>query len=437
MIDWNVHMPTSLRGIANRAQRDPDAVFGDLYRLLNESNLKLCFGELRKSAAPGVDRVTVEAYASDLDANLISLVERLKRKSYRAKLVRRKHIPKGDGKSRSLGIPALEDKLLQRACASILGAIWEGDFLDFSWGYRKGRSAREASLKLRNALQKSRCNWVVEADIKGFFDNLDHNWMERMLRHRINDGAFIRLIRKWMRAGILEEDGKVLHPESGTPQGGIISPVLANIYLHYALDLWVEKRVKKMSRGQVGIIRYADDFVCAFEHEDEARRFLHGLKERLAKFGLELAPEKTRLVRFSRYGGKGNGNFEFLGFAYHWEKSRKGYPMICRRTAAKRLNRSLGKLKDWLKESRHQRLRPLMGALNAKLRGYRNYYGVRGNYRDLNKFFYLMRGLLFKWLNRRSQRGSFGWDGFERMCLYYNLVQPKLIETIEQPRLFH
>jgi len=429
-------MPTSLRGIANRAKREPDAIFGDLYRLLNEDNLKLCFKRLRKTAAAGVDRVTYEAYASELDANISDLVDRLKRKVYHAKLVRRKTIPKGGGKVRHLGIPALEDKLLQRAVADILGAIWEGDFLDCSWGYRPWRAGRAASLELRESLQRGRSHWVVEADITGFFDHLDHDWLERMLRLRINDSALVRLIRKWLRAGILEEDGRVLHPATGTPQGGIISPMLANIYLHYALDLWFEKVVKIRCTGRAGMIRYADDFVCAFEHESEARACLDALRTRLGKFGLELAEEKTRLVRFSKYDDGNNGSFEFLGFAFHWEKSRNGYPVVKRRTSPSRLRQSLRKLTKWLKENRHGPLRVLMKRLNAKLRGYWNYYGVVGNYRSLAKFFYLAKRLLFKWLNRRSQRRSYRWSGFTRMCANLGLASPRITEFVKQPTLF-
>ena len=433
-------MPTSLQGIANRARRDPAAVFGDLYRLLNGDNLKLCFQKLRKDAAPGVDQVTYDEYASNLDENIRVLVERLKRKSYRAKLVRRKLIPKGNGKSRSLGIPALEDKLLQRAVADILAAIHEGKFLDCSWGYRPHRSGREASRELRNALQRGRYNWVVEADIKGYFDHIDHDWLVRMLELHIKDGALTRLIKKWLKAGILEEDGKVLHPATGTPQGGILSPILANIYLHYALDLWFKEVEQRKCRGQAGMIRYADDFVCVFEHEAEARAFLKALELRLKKFGLALSEEKTRLVRFSR-GGNGSGGrksarFEFLGFAFYWGRSRKGYDVVKRGTSPSRLKRSLGNLTEWLREKRHQRQPKLMKQLNAKLRGYLNYYGVIGNSPSLNKFFHLMRRKLFKWLNRRSQRRSYNWEEFSRMCEHYGLVRPKIMEKKKQPDFF-
>jgi RNA-directed DNA polymerase len=301
MQDWKKDMPTSLRGIANRAKRDKKARFRNLYGLLNENNLRWCFYQLRQNAAAGVDKVTFAEYEQNLEDNLRRLVEKLKRKRYRAKLVRRKHIPKSGGKTRALGIPALEDKLLQLACAKILGSIHEEDFMDFSWGYRKGRGGREASRRLADDLHRGRYGWVVEADIKGFFDHLDHDWMIKMLERRVEDRAFLRLVRKWMKAGVLEESGQVLHPATGTPQGGIISPVLANVYLHYVLDLWFEHGVGKGCRGQATIMRYADDFVCAFQYKAEAERFMRELPERLTKFNLSVAPEKTRMLPFSRF----------------------------------------------------------------------------------------------------------------------------------------
>lgn len=435
MTDWNYYMPTSLRGIANRAKRDPKAKVGNLYKLLNKDNLRECFHQLRKNAASGVDGMTVSAYAENLEGNLEDLVNRLKRKTYRAKLVRRKMIPKDGGKTRPLGIPALEDKLLQLACAKILGAIWEDSFLESNWGYRKGRAAREASCDLRERLQRGRCGWVVEADIQGFFDHLDHDWMERMLRHRITDGALIRLIRKWMKAGVLSEEGNVEYPEAGSPQGGIISPILANIYLHYVLDLWFEWEFGKKGKGQVELIRYADDFVCGFEHEEEARRFLDALKSRLETFGLKLAEEKTRLVRFGRHGGSENGRFDFLGFEFYWTKSREGWPVVKRRTSPKRRQRSQKRCREWIKENRHKRLPVLIRELNRKLEGYWNYYGVIGNFEALNTFHYHMRRSLFFWLNRRSQRRSFTWVRFARMCERLNLSRPRIVERRQEPTL--
>lgn len=422
------HMPTSLRGIANRARQNKKARFRNLYRLLNEANLRSCFYQLRRSAAPGMDQVTFDQYEANLDANLAALVERLKGKRYHAKLVRRKYIPKANGKLRPLGIPALEDKLLQKAVAQILEAIYEQDFLDCSWGYRPKRGPREASRVLADRLYRGRANWVVEADIRGFFDNISHAWMLRMLSERVEDGAFLHLIEKWLKAGILEEDGKVVHPATGTPQGGIVSPVLANVYLHYVLDLWFEHRVKKQSRGDVFMMRFADDFVCAFQYQDDAIRFEGQLSGRLEKFGLAVAPEKTRTLPFSRYKPEPNEAFEFLGFAFRWVRRRTGQMGVCRRTSPKKLLASVKAFTEWIKEYRHSRITTLMKALGHKLRGYWNYYGVRGNAVSLTRFYDQCRRLLFKWLNRRSQKRSYTWEGFSRLLETFSIPAPHIVE---------
>jgi group II intron reverse transcriptase/maturase len=319
---------TSLQAIAKKAMENKQHRFGGLYRLMDESNLRVCFYRLRKQAAPGVDGVTFQEYEKNLEDNLQSLVQRLKQKSYHSKLIRRKYIPKGEGKRRPLGIPALEDKLVQLAAAQILMAIYEADFLDCSHGYRLERGAQEASRELSAILTKGKIEFIVEADIKGFFDHIQPEWLVRMLEQRVNDGAFLGLIKKWLRAGILEEDGTIVHPQTGTPQGGIISPVLANVYLHYALDLWFERKVRVANQGESYYIRYADDFVCGFGYRHEAERFLAELPERLKKFGLELAPDKTQMLRFGRNGGPHNGRFDFLGFEFflaeHLERKTAG-----------------------------------------------------------------------------------------------------------------
>jgi len=426
-------MQTSLRGIANRARRDKKARFRDLYRLLNEDNLRDCFYQLRRKAAPGVDRVTFEEYERSLESNLAKLVERLKGKRYRAKLVRRKYIPKGNGKLRPLGIPALEDKLLQMAVAQLLTAIYEQDFLDCSWGYRPKRGPREASRMLADRLHRGLIGWIVEADIRGFFDSISHDWMIRMLKERIKDGAFLRLIEKWLKAGILEESGKVVHPATGTPQGGIVSPVLANIYLHYVLDLWFEHRVRKESRGEVFMMRFADDFVCAFRYWDDAVRFERQLSGRLGKFGLAVAAEKTRTLQFSRCVPEPNKAFEFLGFEFRWVRRRTGKMGVRRRTSPKRLRASVKAFAEWIKEFRYCRITTLMKVVCRKFNGYWNYYGVRGNFDSMSRFYEQCRTLLFKWLNRRSQRRSYTWDGFAAMLRTFNVPPPRIVEQPCQP----
>ncbi len=426
-------MRTSLQAIASRAKENKKRRFRNLYTMLNEENLTDSWKFMNRHAAPGVDRQTVQEYELNLKENIRDLVARLKEKRYRAKLVRRVYIPKGNGKLRPLGLPAIEDKLVQTAVARILSAIYEQDFLSVSYGYRPHRGASGAAGELRRQLQLGRYNYVVEADIKGFFDNIEHEWLIQMLRERIEDEAFIRLIRKWLRAGILETDGKVLHPVTGTPQGGIVSPVLANIYLHYALDLWFEKIVKAHCSGEATLVRYADDWVAAFHTSGDAQRFYRAAGMRLAKFGLTLAPEKTRTIRFSRFWMEKGGSFDFLGFEYRWVISRSGKPFVRRRTSRKKLRASLASLKEWCRENRGIHIRLFMEMMNRKLRGYYNYYGVFGNSKGIYEFYRSAVRIMFSSLNRRSQRRSFSWKTFRLAMDHYKLLRPRTMEDINKP----
>jgi RNA-directed DNA polymerase len=417
---------TSLLGIAKKARSDKRYQFRNLYRELNEEMLRDSWRLLRKDAALGVDRVSAAEYEANLEENIHQLVERLKRKRYRARLVRRHYIPKGEGKWRPLGIPAIEDKLLQMAVKRLLEAIYEQDFLSCSYGYRPRVGALDAADQLRVKLQFGGYHHVVEADIKGFFDNLSHEWLMRMLAERIDDQAILRLIKKWLKAGVLDTDGKVLRPEGGTPQGGIISPILANVYLHYALDLWFERVFQRSCKGAAFLIRYADDFVCSFGQEEDAQRFYGELEERLRKFGLELAAEKTRVIPFSRYR-RGETSFDFLGFEFRWGTDRKGQACLKRRTARKKFCSSVKRVAEWCKKNRHRRVGEQFQRLNAKLRGYYNYYGVRGNYASLNEFFQQVQRLHLKWLNRRSQRQSYNWAGYRALTQHFALIRPHIV----------
>lgn len=418
-------MQTSLLGIAKKAESDKRYRFRNLYRELNEELLRDSWRLLRKDAALGVDRVSAAEYEANLEENIHELVERLKRKSYRARLVRRQYIPKDDGRMRPLGIPATEDKLLQLAVKRLLEAIYEQDFLTCSYGYRPRVGALDAVEQLTVQLQFGGYHHVVEADIKGFFDNLSHEWLMRMLAERIDDQPILRLIKKWLKAGVLDTDGKVLRPEGGTPQGGIISPILANVYLHYALDLWFERVFRRSCRGGAFLHRYADDFVCGFGREEEAQRFYGELEERLRKFGLELAADKTRVIPFSRYRC-GETSFDFLGFEFRWGTDRKGQARLKRRTSRKKFRSSVKRVAEWCKQNRHRRVGEQFQLLNAKLRGYYNYYGVRGNYQSLDQFFYQVRRLHLKWLNRRSQRQSYNWAGYDELIQLFGLARPRL-----------
>ena len=312
--------------------------------------------------------------------------------------------------------------------SQILLAIYEVDFLPCSYGYRLGLSAHDAIKALTDELQFGGHHFVVEADIKGFFDHLRWEWLERMLEQRIADGALLNLIRKWLRAGILEEDGRVIHPQTGTPQGGVVSPVLANIYLHYALDLWFERVVRPRQRGRCWIIRYADDFVVCFEYRHEAEAFEKALKARLAKFGLEVAADKTKTLRFGSNGGPHNGRFDFLGFEFYWEADREGKPRVKRRTATKKWLAGMQRMREWIKTHRHQKLRRTMNTLKAKLRGTWNYYGLIGNFRRLKLFYEATCRTLHKWLNRRSQRQSMTWPAFNRMLARFQVPRPRIVE---------
>ena len=423
--DWQ----TFLRAIAEKAHRDKQHRFGDWYRWLNRDVLRLCFYRLRKDAASGVDRVSFEDYERNLEANLTDLEGRLRRKAYRARLVRRKYIPKGNGKRRPLGIPVLEDKLVQVAVTQILLAIFEMDFLPCSYGYRAGINAHEAIKSLRRELQFGGHHFVVEADIKGYFDNIQWEWLEKMLAQRITDGAFLNLIRKWLRAGVLEEDGKIIHPQSGTPQGGVVSPVLANIYLHYALDLWFERVIRPKQQGRNRLVRYADDFVACFEYRHEAETFERELKTRLAKFGLELAADKTKTLRFGHNGGPHNGRFDFLGFEFYWEADRKGKPRVKLRTATKKHLAAMQRIRQWIREHRAQQQQQMLKTLKAKLQGTWNYYGLIGNFRRMQLLYQEMCRALYKWLNRRSQRKSLTWPEVDRLLVRFQVPKPRIVET--------
>jgi group II intron reverse transcriptase/maturase len=319
--------------------------------------------------------------------------------------------------------------LLQVAVTQILMAIYEADFLPCSYGYRPVWGPHDAVRELTDELFRGRHNFVVEADVKGFFDNLRHEELVKMLGQRIQDGALLGLIRKWLRAGILEEDGEVIHPVLGTPQGGIVSPVLANVYLHHVLDLWFEQEVRPQNRGRCRLFRFADDFVACFEYRHEAAAFEPALKKRLGKYGLEVAPEKTKMIRFGFNGGPYNGRFDFLGFEFRWEASRKGKPIVKRRTSRKKLQASVRGFTEWIKKNRHQKLKKLMKTLAAKYQGYWNYYGLIGNSESLGQFYWQTSQELFKWLNRRSQKPSYTWRAFHRLLSRFQVPAPRIVEN--------
>ena len=420
---------TSLLGIANKAASDKAHRFQNLFGLLTVGYLLACWRFVNKRAASGVDRKDAKSYEANLRENVEGLVESVQGSWYRAKLVLRKYIPKLNGKLRPLGLPAIADKLLQIGVSKILDEIYEQDFLGCSYGYRPGVGALDAVRDLSAVLRSGGYHYLVEADIRSFFDKLDHEKLIELLERRIDDKAFIRLIRKWLKAGVLEPDGAVEYPEKGSPQGGIVSPILANIYLHHALDVWFDETVKAHCRGAAYLCRYADDFVCVFELEADAERFYKVLGERLGKFGLEVAAEKTNLLRFSPINWKASGTFEFLGFEFRWGLGRWRKPVIKRRTARKKYRASLADFQEWCRKNCRLPKRMLFAKLNSKLRGYYNYYGIRGNYESLKNFYYQAKRILLKVLNRRSQRRSYNWKGFAELIKVFKLQGPRICHS--------
>lgn len=431
-------METKLERIAELAERDPQCRFTSLAHLLNEENLKGCYWELKRDAAAGVDGRTWEEYGEELNENISDLVSRLKAKKYWPRPVRRTYIPKeGKPEMRPIGIPALEDKIVQRAIARILTAIYEADFLDISYGFRPGRSPHDALDAVDKTIMARPINWVLDADIEGFFDNVDHEWMMRCLEQRIKDRTLLKLIRRFLEAGIIEE-GEYYETDRGMPQGGNLSPVLSNIYLHYVLDLWVERKLKRELSGYVELIRFADDYILCFQRKAEAEAGERALKQRLAKFGLELAEEKTRLIAFGRYArenaerrGKKPETFDFLGFTHYCDQTRKGKFKVGRKTAAKKFHSKFRTLSRWVKAaSRMMRPAEWWPLLRAKLIGHYRYYGVSGNYPMLARYYRLTIRLVYKWLNRRSQKASYNWEEFRRYLERHPLPKPKIYHNL-------
>ena len=425
---------TKLHRIAEKARKDPRFKFTSLYHLMDEELLRECFKRLRKDAAAGIDEVTKEMYAENLDANLSNLIDRLHKMAYIPQPVRRKYIPKpGSDKQRPLGIPCFEDKLVQSGMVRILESVYEQDFIEDSYGFRPSRSCHKALRALSDAVENKPVNYIVEADIKGFFDNVCQEWLNKFLTHRIEDKRIQRVVKRFLKAGVAE-DGSVTVSDEGTPQGGVISPLLANIYLHYALDLWFEKVYRKSCIGFARLIRYADDFVVCFQYKMDAEKFRRELDKRLGKFGLEVEPTKTRVVKFGRFaaqnarerGGKAE-TFDFLGLTHYCgtTKDGKGFRMK-RVTARKKFTAKLRVFKERLKKARTMKTKELFETVKAKLRGHYAYYGVTDNLPGIKRFSMEVDKLLFKWLNRRGKRGCLNWEEFALMLKRYPLPQPRI-----------
>ena len=416
-------LQSALERIREAAKRDREMRFTALLHHVYDINrLRAAFYALKREAAAGIDGETWKHYREALEENLAGLSKRLKRGAYRAKPVRRTYISKEDGRRRPLGVPVLEDKLVQRAAVEVLNGIYEVDFLGFSYGYRPERSAHQALDALATAIMTRRVNWVLDCDLRGFFDTLVHSWLVKFVEHRIADRRIVRLIQKWLSAGVLE-DGKRAWSEQGTVQGGSISPLLANVYLHYVLDLWVRMWRKKRARGEVVYVRFADDFALGFEHREEAERFRAELRERLTQFGLELNLEKTRLIEFGRHAAKnrqdrGEGKpetFNFLGFTHICAKTHKGGFTVIRQTMRKRMQRKLNEVKAELRQRLHDPVPEVGDWLRSVVLGHLHYYGVPMNWKALYTFRYQIGWLWQRTLRRRSHKSRMTTERFQRL----------------------
>jgi RNA-directed DNA polymerase len=423
---------TQVERIGQRARERKEERFNNLLSAIKVSLLKEAYQGLRRDAAPGVDEVTWEEYGEHLDARLLDLQDRVHRGSYHPQPVRRVHIPKTDGRTRPLGIPALEDKVVQQAARMVLEPIYEREFLGFSYGFRPGRSPHKALTAVAEAINR-KTSWVLDADIRSFYDTIDHGWMQRFIEHRIGDRRMVRLLMKWLNAGVME-DGELHAVEAGTPQGGIISPLLANVYLHYVLDEWANQWRKRHARGEVYIVRYADDLVLGFQYEQDARAMREALASRLAEHGLELHPEKTRVIRFGRFaqekserdGRSRPETFDFLGLTHIASVDRHGRFQLRRRTSRKKRVAKLASLKDEMRKRRHEPMRAQQVWLASVLRGHYRYYGVPTNYRALHQFRERVRAMWHRQLQLRSQRATWTRNQRARVDRHWPLPPPRI-----------
>ena len=426
-------MQTKLDLITELAGGNRKLRINNVYYLLNVENLCESYFQLKTGKAAGVDGISIEEYGKKLGSNIKQLAERIRKGAYRPQPVRRTYIPKANGKLRPLGIPAVEDKIVQHCMSRILTAVYETDFMDFSYGFRPGRNCHQALQRLDRAIMTKPVNYIVDADISGFFDTVNHEWMMRFLEHRMNEPKFMRLLRRFLKNGYVE-DGILYMTGKGTPQGGLISPVLANIYLHYVLDLWFERRIKPNCKGYVELVRYADDFIICAQYQEEAERIYEQLKQRVEKFGLELAADKTRIIEFGRKAarkakqtGKRVETFNFLGFTHYAGKSRKGNFLLGRKTYQKKMQVKLKELGQWLKSIRNRFcIKEWWPVLQSKITGHYRYYGVSGNTRSLNQFYRIVQHLVFKWINRRSQKSSMNWKSYQLYLKRYTLPEPRV-----------
>ena len=434
--------PSSLRfiskvlSLAERARTIQSEPLKNLAHFMDKEWFYEAWKRLRKGAAYGIDAVSSADYQTHLDTNIESLLFRLRQSQYQAPPVKRVYIPKSNGKQRPLGLPTIEDKLLQRAVGIIVSTVYEQEFLNMSYGFRSRRSAHQAVEGVKTAIATGKVSWVVDADIQSFFDEMDHDWLLKFVSHRIKDKTTLSLIEGWLKAGVME-DGKLFKSSTGAPQGGVISPVLANIYLHYVIDLWVTKVVKNHLRGEMYCFRYADDTLFAFQYRRDAVRFMEALKNRLSKFNLRLNEEKTKLCRFGRFAerdrkryGEKRSTFGFLGFTFYNSVSRQGKYKVGVRTQSKRLCGSMNRVAQWCKANRHQPILHQARYLKAMLQGHYQYYGVSGNFKSVAAFYRHVIRVWHRYLSRRSQRAYIKWDKYVKILSRVRLTKPYLPHAV-------
>ena len=432
-------MFTVQQRIAQVARERPQEVFTSLNHYLDVEWLKAAYERVRPNSAPGIDGQSWADYGANLETNLRRLLDRVKSGSYVAPPVKRVHIPKGDGKeTRPIGMPTIEDKVLQRAVVMLLEPIYEQCFKYFSYGFRPGRSAHQALACIWSQCMGQQIKWILDVDVRKYFDTLKHAILGELLDLRVRDGVIRRLIGKWLHAGVLDR-GELSYPDDGTPQGGVISPLLANIYLHYVLDCWYEESVKPRMKGRILLVRYADDFIIGFESKEDAEKVYRVLFKRFEKYGLRLHEEKTRLVPFgeptdtqeppSHDGGR-PGTFDFLGFTHYWGKSRKGQWVIRRQTMRKRMGRSLKAISQWCRKNRHEPLRLQVETLGRKLKGHFGYYGITGNIAALQRYRQEVIRIWRKWLGRRGDSQGMSWERMLRLLKFFYLPPARVVHSI-------
>lgn len=433
-------MARDLTRIGEKARKEPKTCFTSIYHYVTEAEeLKRSYERIETGKAPGVDGVSKEDYGQDLENNLQDLAERLGRLGYRPQPVLRCYIPKAGTKAeRPLGIPCLEDKIVQNAVAHVLTEIYEADFLDCSYGYRPGRTCHQALDKLGRTIQRKKVSYVVEADIKGFFDHVNHEWLMKFLQLRLGDRRLLRLVWRFLKGGVME-DGLARASDEGAPQGGNLSPLLSNVYLHYALDLWFERRVRRPCRGEAYFFRYADDYLACFQYREDAERFLTEMKARLEKFHLAVELSKTKLIAFGRFAraeaerrGREPESFDFLGFTHYCGQTRYGSFKVQRRTAKKKFRAKLREVKAWLKQQRNrQKTGALLKQAQARLAGHLPYYAITDNGRRCDAFRRQVTKLLYQWLNRRSQRRSYTWERFEDALTWVGWPSVRIVHNLD------